>query len=419
MNPVAENPREKKELTPEDLACLLTGREGDLFLPDVEARREELREKLDGSRLLLLGGAGSVGSATLRVLLPFRPRTLHVIDQNENALAELVRDLRSGPGGLTISDFRVLPLDFGSPVMRRFLLENGPYDFVLNFAAVKHVRSEKDLCSQLQLLDTNVVKTARLLGWLSDAPPAKGFFCVSTDKAANPSSLMGASKRIMEMLVFARFPSGRPVFRASSARFANVAFSEGSLFDGILRRLRKGQPVAVPERARRYFITLWEAGEICLLASALAPDRHLLIPRLDPSESLVDLRTVAEAILRNLGFHPLICRGEEQARAAVDGVSRSRQYPLLLTSLDTAGEKPYEEFLATGEKPVEVGLRALLAVPSAPPDGERLAGFVRRVEDLVRDPHRLVQREELTGWISELVPEFRHVDSDRHLDERM
>jgi FlaA1/EpsC-like NDP-sugar epimerase len=234
-----------------DLARLATGREKELFTEDIDRFRTELTQRIGGSRILVIGGAGSIGAATVRSLVPFGARSLHVVDQNENTLVELVRDLRSRFDASKLPDFRTLPLNFGSPIMERFLMEEEPYDFVLNFAALKHVRSEKDCCSILQMLDTNVVKPAYLLKWLVNRGGLRGYFCVSTDKAANPVNLMGASKRLMEHVIFSGEVAECRDVKITSARFANVAFSDGSLLQGWLMRLSQGQPLAVPRDTRR------------------------------------------------------------------------------------------------------------------------------------------------------------------------
>ena len=282
------------------LSRTITGRTTDLFTSDMDLRQKELSERIAGSRILIIGGAGSIGSATVHALSAFRPHALHVVDQNENGLAELVRDLRSSTVELPVSDFRTLPLDFGSPIMQRFLTDAEPYDFVLNFAANKHVRTEKDVYSVLQLFNTNVVKTAHFLRWLAENNSARRFFCVSTDKAANPVNLMGASKRIMEHLVFSEEIISTQNLEVTSARFANVAFSNGSLLESFLQRIQKRQPLAVPRNTRRYFVSLREAGQICLLAAICAPHGHIVIPKLDPKNDLQDLQSIAVKVLRAL-----------------------------------------------------------------------------------------------------------------------
>lgn len=401
------------------LSLLATGRETSLFLPDIEAQSARLREKIQGSRVLVIGGAGSIGSATIRALLPFRPNSLHVVDQSENNLAELVRDLRSG-GDLEVpGDFRALPLDYGTPVMKRLLQETGPYDLILNFAALKHVRSEKDIFSLVQMLDTNVMKQVRFLRWLEETGYAGRYFCISTDKAANPVNLMGASKRIMEHLLFSGAVIEGRGMTITSARFANVAFSDASLLDSFLKRLQKRQPLSAPSQTKRYFVSLEEAGQICLLAAVLAPDRHLLVPRLDPASDLHDLETIAAGVLRYHNLEPQVYKEEESARSGLSSDLASGRYPLLVTPLDTSGEKPYEEFIGEDESGVEIGLDNLLAVTYAPAPQGSLPPFLTNIERLVSGADAQAEKAAVIAWIASVVPAFQHIETGRHLDQRM
>lgn len=403
----------------DDIATIATGRTSELFTPDVSARRDEIVGCVEAKRFLFIGGAGSIGSATLRLLLDFAPSTVHVVDQNENSLAELVRDLRSGPKGLSVPDFRCLPIDFGSPIMHRFLKEQPPYDGILNFAAIKHVRSEKDVCSVLQMLDTNVLKTARLLRWLNGELAPGRFFCVSTDKAANPVNLMGASKRLMEEVVFSSPWESTPGPRITSARFANVAFSEGSLLQSFEKRLEKRQPLAVPQGTRRYFISLREAGQICLLALACAPHRHLLVPRLNPKSDLRDLEAIAAAFLRHHGFEPRLYENEATARANVTKDVQAGGYPLLRTPLDTSGEKAFEEFVGEGESATEVGLPSFLGIQARPASWAALEGPLDRIAAFVADSAAPVRKDRLVEELRAVLPAFRHHNSPKGLDDRM
>lgn len=403
------------------LSALVTKRTVDLFDEDLVSCQLELEERIGGSRILVIGGAGSIGGATVRLLSEYRPHALHVVDLNENSLVELIRDLRSSNLRLPVIDFKALPLDFGSPVMHRFLREsvNRSYDFIFNFAAHKHVRSEKNVPSLLQMLDTNVVKAARFIRWLSERQLAKRYFCVSTDKAANPVNLMGASKRIMEHVIF----SGEAVrsFRADivSSRFANVAFSNGSLLESFLIRIQKRQPIAVPRETRRYFISLREAAQICVLAGVCAPHRHILIPKLDPAEELQELVSIAVVVLGYYGFEPRFYSDEMEAKHNCQPDIESGYYPVLLTPLDTTGEKPYEEFVADGETVVDVGMARLLGVQYKPSVSGATAAFIDQVEEWIANPVIEVQKEDIIQWMSRVVPELRHIETGKNLDERM
>lgn len=403
-----------------ELAALATGRKTSLFAEDIQRFQSRLEEEIAGRRILVIGGAGSIGASTVRALFPFRPACLHVVDHSENTVVELVRDLRSEFDSSDLPDLRTLPLNFGSPIMERFLREEEPYDQVLNFAALKHVRSEKNCFSILQMLDTNVVKPLKLLHWLVQRGGLRRYFCVSTDKAANPVNVMGASKRLMEHVIFSEETLARPeTLQVTSARFANVAFSDGSLLQGWLKRLEKGQPLAVPRDTRRYFVSLEEAGQICLLAAFLPSDRQLLVPRLDAGKDLVLLSDLAELVLRHFGYAPRRFEGEGQARHALAAHESHEYYPLLLTPLDTSGEKPFEEFVGDGEESIEVGFRQLVAVPYLPSQPGLLAAFLSRLGAMIESPETPVPKEELVTEIQKVLPEFHHVSSVKALDQRM
>ncbi len=403
----------------DDLASLATGRNTPLFSTDVARFRARLSERIAGFRLLVIGGAGSIGSATVKALIPFQPRCLHVVDQNENGLAELVRDLRSRFDAGQLPDFRTLPLNFGGPIMERFLAGEPPYDYILNFAALKHVRSEKDAYSILQMLDTNVLKPLHLLRWAMARGGLRGYFSVSTDKAANPVNVMGASKRLMEHALFSLAPSGGEKWSVASARFANVAFSDGSLLQGWLMRLAKGQPMAVPRDTRRYFVSLEEAGQICLLAAFLAPDRHLLVPRLDAEKDMLLLSDLAVKVLNHYGRKPEFFQDEGLARRAAAAAADKDRHPLLLTPLDTAGEKPYEEFVGAGEREVDVGMGHLAGVPYLPVPKEKLAALLENLECWINQPRKPVESRKLVEAIQSVLPGFHHQAGLAGLDQRL
>lgn len=386
------------------------------FSPDILRRREALLEAVAGRRVLVVGGGGTIGSATTMLLADLAPACLHVVDQSENYLAELVRDLRGRPGGLAVADFRTLPLDYGSPVMGRLLADEKPYDLVLNFAALKHVRSEKDVYSLLQMIDTNVVRHVRFRRWLNQSGHGRRYFAVSTDKAANPTSLMGASKRLMEDVVFAPDLAGGG--QQTTARFANVAFSNGSLLQGFLVRLAKMQPLAVPRDTRRYFVSQVESGEICLLAAALGRAGHVLFPRLDPVSELQLLEEVATRVLRLHGYEPEVFDDESRARECVAALAKRKRWPLLLTPLDTSGEKPYEEFVGQGEQVVDSGLETLSAVQHVATgalDGEVIA----MLEDAVGRVDGPVDKQAIVDAIQSVIPGFAHRETGKTLDDRL
>ncbi|WP_299988725.1 polysaccharide biosynthesis protein [uncultured Ruegeria sp.] len=406
-----------------DLSALATGRVQSLFQSDIKSRYDEIARALTNSRVLVVGGAGSIGSSTVNEILPFKPVALHVVDQNENELAELVRSLRSAELPMEVGDFRTLPLDYGSPAFRAFVRNEGPYDFVLNFAAIKHVRSEKDGYSTLQMFDTNILKQAGLIDVLRGIGFSGRYFSVSTDKAANPTSLMGASKRVMEHVMFdAGLVDGLDC-TITSARFANVAFSNGSLLQSFEHRLKKDQPVAAPTDTKRYFVSLKESGQLCLLAATTAPHRHIVVPDLDPKTALVEMQDVAESVLKANGYEPKHYTNEAQACAAVSTDKAIGQWPLLLTPLSTSGEKPYEEFISDGETSVDLGYEALLGVQYLPlEDTGIMSRFLTDMRRLFeRAETEAVSKKELKALIALAEPAFldSHNETGSNLDQRV
>jgi len=396
------------------LSRLTTGRTTSLFAEDIKTHDAELRSAFTGRRILVTGGAGSIGSATIELLFPYAPAAVHVIDLAENGLVELVRDFRSRPETLVKGEFRLLPIDYGGAATERLLQSEPPYDFVLHFAAHKHVRSEKDVPSVIQMLDTNVVKMHRFTKWLQKYGHGKRYFAVSTDKAANPTSLMGASKRLMEHVLFAIGSEGSSV---TSTRFANVAFSNGSLLQGFLYRLARRQPLAVPREVRRYFVSPKEAAEICLLTAGAAAPGHITFPDLDPNEHLRPLTDIAAALLREIGLQPSFYEHEAEACAATETELKRGSYPVLLTPLDTSGEKPYEEFVASDEAPAPTGFAALNAVKyvPAPLPLEPALAFL---DEIASSSSMKLDKSGIARHIASVVPGFKHVETGRNLDDR-
>lgn len=395
------------------------------YLDECAARAAELTQRVRGKRILAIGAAGSIGSQTVKELLKHRPALVQVVDVNENGLAELVRDVRSSAEGMPegVGEFRTLPLDFGSPIFRQFLHAEKPFDLILNFAAIKHVRSEKDVFSVLHMIDTNILKQAQLLDWLDDLSWRGRYFSVSTDKAANPSSFMGATKRLMEHVIFHQRSAGAAGSERSSARFANVAFSNGSLLESFEVRLRKGQLLACPREIKRYFVTLKESGAICTLAALLVETGNIAIPDLDPEENLVPLVKVAEHFLASRGLEAVPFEDEAQARAFLARQDRnSRSYPLLLTPPDTVGEKPYEEFVARGESARDIGLASLKGVRHLTP-GFDLPELIEELRAACRGErlNGALSKLDVKGILARIEPEFAvtHVESDMHLDQRV
>jgi FlaA1/EpsC-like NDP-sugar epimerase len=401
----------------------VTGRAKSMFLPDIEDNREELSRKIKDKTILVIGGAGSIGSSFIRAVLPFQPKSLVVVDINENALAELTRDLRSTKGMFVPDDYVPYPMSYSSETFRQMFLDRKGFDVVANFSAHKHVRSEKDIYSVEAMLRNNDLDARKLLELLSQYPPEE-YFCVSTDKAANPANIMGASKRIMEDLIFSysdRFP-------VKTARFANVAFSNGSLPAGFLARLNKMQPLSAPNDVRRYFVSPEESGQICMLSCMLADNRAIVFPKLK-EQQMMTFDKIAEALLREYGYEPEYCFSDEEA---VEKADRLRQmlrsgdvpedealkYPVHFTGSDTAGEKPYEEFFTENEKTDMNRFKALgVIVGKEIPDKEKLGNLFAELEKSF-DTHTAT-KESVIRQIGEYLPSFSHIDSSRQLDSKM
>lgn len=391
----------------------VTKRPESMFLRDIERNCEELSAKIRSKSVLVIGGAGSIGSSFIRAILPFQPRTLAVVDTNENTLAELTRDLRSTKGMFVPEDYVPYPMDFASPVFEKMFRSRGGFDIVGNFSAHKHVRSEKDIYSVEALLRNNVLNAKKLLDLLAAFPPEE-YFCVSTDKAANPVNIMGASKRLMEDVIFSysdRFP-------VKTARFANVAFSDGSLPAGFLARLSKQQPLSAPSDVRRYFVSPEESGQICLLACILGSNREIFFPKLKQAQ-MMTFDAIATALLRACGYEPVLCGSDEEAIERAEALRQGgKLYPVHYSSSSTSGEKAYEEFF-TKDESVDMtrfdSLGVITGKPqTAPEDVERLfreldAAFAR--EDVIKD--------EIVAVIKRFLPNFEHIEKGKSLDSRM
>ena len=310
-----------------------------MFWPDIVRHKEKLSGKIEGKTTLVIGGAGSIGSSFIQALLPFAPKTLVVVDVNENALTELTRNLRSMKEMFVPDDYITYPMDYAAPVFKKMFIERGGFDIVANFSAHKHVRSEKDIYSIEALMQNNVLHAKGLLELLSEYPPEE-YFCVSTDKAANPVNIMGASKRVMEDVVF----SYSDKFPVKTARFANVAFSNGSLPAGFLERIARHQPISAPLDVKRYFVSPQESGQICLLACMLGENREIFIPKLEEAQ-MITFDAVAVSLLKEHGYDVLLCDSDDEAlRKAADLTNGDMKYPVYFSVSDTSGEKAYEEF---------------------------------------------------------------------------
>lgn len=401
----------------------LVGRTESFLAQDLTRFEPALREVIEGSRILFIGAAGSIGLNTLKTVARFKPAALHVIDHNENGLAEIVRTLRSSAEPFEVEEFLLLPFDYGGrPFAQWIKTQRAGYDYILNFAALKHVRSEKDPYSILAMLETNVLKLQRLSEQFAGDARVKRAFCVSTDKAANPSSMMGATKRLMEHALFGQDRKWAEETKITSARFANVAMSNGSLLQSWRYRVEQGQPMACPEACKRYFVTLSEAGHLCTLGALLGEGDSILVPKLDPETHLVTLQSVAEIYLESIGLKPHFTRDEEEARQSVPALKAAGKWPVLLTPLDTAGEKPYEEFVAKNETVLATDFSDLDRVPYVPPaDPAAFGQFLRGVEAMLDGTGGPVSLEAIKDAICTVEEAFRasHVVSGQSLDQRV
>lgn len=390
----------------------VTKRPQSMFLQDIENNIEELTRKIEGKTVLVVGGAGSIGSSFIKAILPFKPATLVVVDTNENALAELTRDLRSTKGMYVPEDYIPYPMDFASPVFEKMFRQRGGFDIVGNFSAHKHVRSEKDIYSVEALLQNNVLHAKLLLDLLTEFPPEE-YFCVSTDKAANPVNIMGASKRIMEDVIFAYSDK----FPVKTARFANVAFSNGSLPAGFIARLQKLQPISAPSDVKRYFVSPEESGQICMLACMLGNNREIFFPRLE-EEQMMTFDKIATAFLEENGFEILECDSDEEAIDKTEELKNgSHKYPVHYSGSNTSGEKAYEEFYTDEETADLDRLKALGVVTGKEiPDKAKVTALFEKLNVAFESE---TTKEEIVSIMKEYLPNFEHIETGKSLDSKM
>lgn len=394
----------------------LIGRTAPLLEADIKNNEKTLSEIVKNSRFLVIGGAGTIGSAICREIFVRNPKVLHVVDISENNMVELVRDIRSSVG-YGDGEFATFALDCGSEIFKAFMESQkkriGGYDYVFNTSALKHVRSEKDPYTLMRLIDTNIFNTDITMKMAKDAG-AKKYFCVSTDKAANPVNMMGASKRIMEFYLNRRSQE-MPV---STARFANVAFSDGSLLYGFNRRLDKGQPLSAPNDVRRYFVTPKEAGELCMMSCLLGENRDLFFPKLDHDLNLVTFSSIAEKYLGSLGYEPVQCATEDEARSRVAELKAVHKYPVYFFKSDTTGEKDFEEFFTANEKVVMDRFESLGVIKNELIyDENLLQHFTSTIENMKKKGEWT--RGELIDLFNEMIPNFNHKETGKFLDGRM
>ena len=390
----------------------LIGRESELFEEDMAKHEKELEERVSSSSFLVIGGAGSIGQAVTKEIFKRNPRKLHVVDISENNMVELVRDIRSSLGYID-GEFKTFALDIGSIEYDAFIKADGKYDYVLNLSALKHVRSEKDPFTLMRMIEVNIENTEKTLKQ-SIGNGTKKYFCVSTDKAANPVNMMGASKRIMEMFLMRRSLE----IPISTARFANVAFSDGSLLHGFNQRIQKRQPLSAPQDIRRYFVTPKESGELCLMSTMFGENRDIFFPKLSEKLHLITFAEIAVKYLQNLGYEPYICATEEEARQLAKTLPNEGKWPCYFFDSDTTGEKDFEEFFTEKELLDLERFHNLGIIKNDPIyNDEKLEKFISEIRRMKEN--LAWTKQEIVDLFFYMIPEFHHKETGKYLDNKM
>ncbi len=387
-------------------------RDRSMFGLDIEENYEKLSKEIKGKSLLVIGGAGSIGSSFIKAVLKFNPSKLVVVDLNENGLAELTRDLRSSFDVIVPETYVTYTLDFADPIFEDIFREHGGFDIVANFSAHKHVRSEKDKYSVEALLKNNVIKAKKLLDLLAEIPP-KHFFCVSTDKAANPVNIMGASKRIMEDLIMAY----KPYFKVTTARFANVAFSNGSLPASFFDRIMKNQPLVAPKDVKRFFVSMEESGQICMLACILGKNGEVFFPKL-AEEKMKTFSSICDDFIAEMGYKKQICSSDQEAKEYANKNLPGDTYPVVYFNSDTTGEKAYEEFVVEGEI-CDLDRFNSLGVITGTENRSKadVETLISNLESIFHD--RAFTKMQIVRCLKDFLPNFEHGEKGKNLDQKM
>ncbi|MDD3476773.1 MAG: UDP-N-acetylglucosamine 4,6-dehydratase [Sulfurimonas sp.] len=390
----------------------LIGREKELFEKDINNSNKELKDIVSNSAFLVIGGAGSIGQAVTKEIFKRHPKKLHVVDISENNMVELVRDIRSSFGYID-GDFQTFALDVGSVEYDAFIKADGKYDYVLNLSALKHVRSEKDPFTLMRMCDVNIFNTDKTLRQ-SIENGTKKYFCVSTDKAANPVNMMGASKRIMEMFVMRKSKQ----INVSMARFANVAFSDGSLLHGFNQRLEKNQPIVAPNDIKRYFVTPQESGELCLMSCIFGENRDIFFPKLSENLHLISFADIAVKYLKEKGYEPYLCKDEDEARELAKTLPAEGKWPCLFSTSDTTGEKDFEEFF-TDKETLDMERFENLGIikNEALFDEELLNEFADKIKIMKKNQEW--SKEQIVELFFKMIPDFGHKETGKYLDGKM
>ncbi|RUM72284.1 MAG: UDP-N-acetylglucosamine 4,6-dehydratase [Sulfurovum sp.] len=390
----------------------LIGRDKALFTTDIQTYENRLKKIIEQSTFLVLGGAGSIGQAVSKEIFKRNPKKLHVVDISENNMVELVRDIRSSYGYID-GVFKTYALDIGSLEYDAFIEADGQYDYVLNLSALKHVRSEKDPFTLMRMVETNIFNTDKTLQQSIDNGTKK-YFCVSTDKAANPVNMMGASKRIMEMFVHRKSKD----INVSMARFANVAFSDGSLLHGFNQRIAKQQPLVAPNDIKRYFVTPKESGELCLMSCIFGENRDIFFPKLSEDLHLISFADIAIKYLKEKGYEPYLCKDENEARELAKTLPSNGKYPCLFAASDTTGEKDFEEFFTDNETlDMQRFMNLGVIKNEANFDEERLDYFEQTIKALKTSLSWT--KEDIVKVFFKMIPDFAHQETGKYLDGKM
>jgi FlaA1/EpsC-like NDP-sugar epimerase len=428
------------------ISTFVTKRAKSLLADDFLKYNTELNKRINGKKVLVIGGAGTIGSSYIKAILKFRIAKLVVVDINENGLTELVRDLRSSTDYNIPADFITYPVNFGDRVFEKIFKHHGPFEIVANFAAHKHVRSEKDIFSIEAMIENNVLRARKLLEILLQFPP-EHFFCVSTDKAANPVNIMGASKKLMEEMIMS-YSDKLPI---KTARFANVAFSNGSLPLGFLERLNKQQPWSCPLGIRRFFVSPQESGELCLMASIMGESGDIFFPKLDEERDMIPFDEIALNLLKELGLEADICKSEDEAKqkatslretkgsvatsslsdcfvprndgepsviANDEGMKQSAKYPIFFFGSDTSGEKSFEEFFTEKETLDNDSFINLGVVKNSKKRS------IEEIDAIFDQLHTLFESKEVSkaaivDILKVYLPNFEHIETGKGLDSKM
>jgi FlaA1/EpsC-like NDP-sugar epimerase len=371
-----------------------------------------LNSSVRESSFLVLGAAGTIGQAVTKEIFKRNPKKLHCVDISENNLVELVRDIRSEYGYID-GDFQTFALDVGSPIYDAFIESDGIYDYVLNLSALKHVRSEKDPYTLMRMIEVNILNTIKTIKQ-SKEKRVKKYFCVSTDKAANPVNMMGASKRIMELFLMRESVD----MNISTARFANVAYSDGSLLHGFKMRMEKHQPIVAPNDVRRYFVSKEESGQLCLMSTILGDNRDIFFPKLDAERHLIKFSDLATDFVSSRGYQPHLCKSENEARELAKSLPSEGKWPCYFSPSDTTGEKDFEEFFTEGEALDLDRFERLGIVKSEMHyDSTLLDDFTTQIAAM--RSNQSWNKLDIVALFQALLPEFQHLEKGKYLDAKM